>query len=268
MTPESPIEKQLEEAQAQLHLYARDLQTLVESERQKKAQLRATNKQLQAYARDFRTAFYAEQQKARELEKAYHDTILRLVKAMRYKDDETGAHTMRISHYAKVVALHLGWERAEAQMLFDAAPMHDVGKIGIPESILLKSGALSEAEWEVVRRHPVIGAALLQGSPSALLNQARIIALGHHERWDGSGYPNGTSGDETSQAARIVMLVDQYDALRTRRPYKPAHPHAQVVDILVNGDGRTLPRHFDPELLQVFRDIHPELEVIYERYGD
>ncbi len=266
--PPDTIEKRLEQVQAQLNLYARDLQKLFQSQREKESQLRSANEQLQAYARDFRTSFYAEQQRARELEKAYHDTVLRLVKAMRYKDDETGAHTVRISHYAKTLALHLGWTREDAQMLFDAAPMHDVGKIGIPESILLKAGPLSEAEWEVVKRHPVIGAALLQGSPSALLNTARIIALGHHERWDGSGYPNGTHGDETSQCARIVMLVDQYDALRTRRPYKPARPHGQVVEVIVNGDGRTLPGHFDPELLQAFRDIHPQFEVTYERFAD
>jgi len=268
MPPESDIQSQLEQVQSQLNLYARDLQRLFHSERDKSTQLRATNKQLQAYARDFRTAFFAEQQKARELEKAYHDTVLRLVKAMRYKDDETGAHIVRLSHYVKRVALHLGWAREDAQLLFDAAPMHDVGKIGIPESILLKPGPLSPEEWEVVKRHPIIGAALLQGSPSPLLNLARIIALGHHERWDGSGYPNAARGDEVSQGARIVMLVDQYDALRTRRPYKPARPHAQVVDIILNGDGRTLPQHFDPELLRVFRDVHEHLEEVYERYVD
>jgi len=266
--PRNDIERRLEAVQAQLQLYARDLQKVVGAERDKSTQLRSVNRQLQVYARDFRTAFYAEQQKTRELERAYHDTVLRLVKAMRYKDDETGAHTVRLSHYCKQMALHLDWEAEAAQMLFDAAPMHDVGKIGIADAILLKPGPLSPPEWEQVRRHPAIGASLLQGSPSPLLELARAIALGHHERWDGSGYPSGARGEEVPAAARIVMLADQYDALRTRRPYKPPRPHAEAVDIILNGDGRTLPQHFDPVLLQVFRDVHPRLEETYGRFAD
>ncbi len=266
--PDSELAKRLEAVQAQLTLYARDLRKVVFSERDKTTQLRAANRQLQAYARDFRTAFYAERQKAQELERAYHDTVLRLVKAMRYKDDETGEHVVRLSHYCKQVALQLGWEAEAAQMLFDAAPMHDVGKIGIPDAILQKPGPLTPSEWELVRRHPVIGASLLQGSASPLLEMARAIALGHHERWDGSGYPSGAQGEEIPPAARIVMLSDQYDALRSRRPYKPARPHAEAVDIILNGDGRTLPQHFDPVLLQIFRQHHPRLEEIHGRYAD
>ncbi len=266
--PTGEIEKRLEAVQAQLHLYARDLRKVVGAERDKSSQLQAVNRQLQAYARDFRASFFAEQQKTRELERSYHDTILRLVKAMRYKDDETGEHIVRLSHYGKALALHLEWEAEAAQMLFDAAPMHDVGKIGIPDAILQKPGPLNPLEWELVRRHPAIGASLMQGSPSPLLEMARAIALGHHERWDGSGYPSGARGEEVPLAARIVMLADQYDALRTRRPYKPARPHAEAVDVILNGDGRTLPQHFDPVLLEVFREIHAQLERIHVRFAD
>ncbi|MBZ5648682.1 MAG: HD domain-containing protein [Acidobacteriia bacterium] len=266
--PESDIARRLEVEQAQLNLYARDLKRLFLSERDKSAQLRAANRQLQAYARDFRTAFYAERQKARELEKAYHDTVLRLVKAMRYKDDETGAHIVRLSHFAKFLAQQRGWKAAAAQLLFDATPMHDVGKIAVPDAILQKAGPLTPEEWEVVRRHPMIGASLLQGSASPLLELARGIALCHHERWDGTGYPRRLRGERIPQSARIVMLVDQYDALRTRRPYKPGLAHAQTVDILLKGDGRTLPQHFDPEVLELFSQHHAQLEVIYERFRD
>ena len=264
----SDLEKRLEEVRSQLHLYARDLQQVVRSEREKSDRLRLANRQLQEFAKDFRTAFMAEQQKSRELEKAYHDTVLRLVKAMRYKDDETGAHIIRLSHCCKLVAQAMEWKAEAAQMLFDAAPMHDVGKIGIPDSILQKPGPLNPAEWEMVRRHPSIGASLLQGSPSPLLEMARAIALGHHERWDGSGYPSGARGEEIPAAARIVMISDQYDALRTRRPYKPARPHAEAVEVILNGDGRTLPQHFDPVLLQVFREVHPRLEAVHARFAD
>jgi putative two-component system response regulator len=254
--------------QQQLTLYARDLRKVLTSEREKTAQLRLANRQLQSFAQDFRTSFHREQQRARELEKSYHDTVLRLVKAMRYKDDETGAHIVRLSYFCKHIGQHLGWEAVQAQMLFDATPMHDVGKIAVPDAILQKTGPLTAEEWATVRQHPVIGAALLQGSPSALLEMARVIALGHHERWDGSGYPTGAHGDDVPLAARIVMLGDQYDALRTRRPYKPARPHGEAVDVILNGDGRTMPQHFDPVLLQVFRDIHPQLEEIHGKYGD
>ena len=267
-SPGNEIEKRLEAVQAQLHLYARDLQKVMRSEREKSDRLRLANRQLQAFAKDFRTAFVAEQQKARELEKAYHDTVLRLVKAMRYKDDETGAHVIRLSHYGKLVAQSLAWTGEAAQMLFDAAPMHDVGKIGIPDAILQKPGPLNPSEWEMVRRHPVIGASLLQGSPSPLLEMARAIALGHHERWDGSGYPSGARGEEIPPAARIVMICDQYDALRCRRPYKPARSHAEAVAVILEGDGRTLPQHFDPVLLQVFRGLHPKMEEIHGRFAD
>jgi putative two-component system response regulator len=265
---DTDIARRLEAVQRQLGLYAQDLKKVLTSEREKSAQLRLANRQLQVYAGDFRTAFRAERQRARELEKAYHDTVLRLVKAMRYKDDETGAHIVRLSYFCKHIALHLGWESGQAQMLFDAAPMHDVGKIAVPDAILQKTGPLDAEEWSVVRRHPVIGAALLQGSPSPLLEMARVIALGHHERWDGSGYPSGAHGDDIPVAARVVMLGDQYDALRTRRPYKPARPHAEAVEVILNGDGRTMPQHFDPVLLQVFRDIHPQMEDLHERYRD
>ena len=262
------LQLQLEEAQTQLALYAQDLRRVWVREREQSHALRAANLQLQAFAKDLKTSYDAEKRKSRDLEQAHYESLLRLTRAMRYKDDESAAHTERLSHYTKVIAQHLGLNNQEADLIAAAAPMHDVGKIGVPDIILLKKGPLDGEEWKIMKNHAALGASLLKGAHSPLLEVAGQIALTHHEQWDGSGYPQGLQGEEIPLPGRVVMLVDQYDALRSIRPYKVAFTHEHTCDIVLNGDGRTLPQHFEPRLLDVFREVHSKLRAIYDQLRD
>lgn len=208
------------------------------------------------------------QERSRAVLDSYRDTISTLCRAAGYKDEETGAHVHRISYYTEDIALTLGMNAAFCETIHYASPMHDIGKIAIPDSVLLKPGPLNEQEWSIMRTHSGLGAQLLTGGDSPYLQMGAEIAMHHHERWNGGGYPAGLKGQVIPISARIMNICDQYDALRSERPYKKALHHDTVVEIITVGDGRTMPSHFDPDVLSAFKRSTARFRDIFETIVD
>lgn len=204
------------------------------------------------------------QAKTRQIREGYLDTINRLVLASEFKDEDTGSHIKRISFYTREIAETIGLGDEFADQIFHASPMHDIGKVAIPDAVLLKQGPLDDDEWNIMKTHAPVGAQILQGSASPFLKMAAEIAQSHHERWDGKGYPLGLKGEKIPLTARIMNITDQYDALRSKRPYKPAFAHDKAFKIIAEGDGRTMPGHFDPDILAAFKGCETKMEEIYE----
>ena len=192
------------------------------------------------------------------------EVIYRLSRAAEYRDPETGAHILRMAHYSKHIAANLGLTRAEQDLLLDAAPMHDVGKMGTPDHILLKPGFLDEDEMKIMRQHAEIGAQILEGSESQLLQTAAMIAISHHEKFDGSGYPKGLKGEDIPLFGRIVAIADVFDALTSERPYKSAWELEQAVAYLREHTGT----HFDPRCMEAFFTDWENVLAIRARYQD
>jgi putative two-component system response regulator len=190
--------------------------------------------------------------------------VQRLGRAAEYRDNETGFHILRMSHTTALLARHLGWDLEQCELLLHASPMHDIGKIGIPDSILLKPGVLDSAEWAIMKSHTLIGANILEGDGSELLTLAREIALTHHEKWDGSGYPNGLKGEAIPISGRMVAIADVFDALTSERPYKKAWSVEAALDYIRKNRGT----HFDPNIVDLFLRLLPEILAIRARYAE
>ena len=198
-----------------------------------------------------------------DLQYAYLDTINRLVAATEYKDEDTGDHIVRISRYCTLIAEKLGLPRETVELIQFASPMHDIGKIGIPDHILLKPDRLTKEEFDIVKTHTTIGASILENAKADVLKLSHEIALSHHEKYNGNGYPGGLSGEDIPISGRIVAIADTFDALTSTRPYKDPYPFDVAVDIILSEKGQ----HFDPDIVDVFIGSIEEIRRIREVVG-
>ncbi len=201
---------------------------------------------------------------ADELHKTRLQIIQCLGRAAEYRDNETGLHVIRMSHYSRILALGAGFSTQFSDLLFNAAPMHDIGKIGTPDNVLLKPGKLDQEEWQMMQKHVLMGAEILGEHDSPLLQMARTIALYHHEKFDGSGYPHKIAGEAIPIEARIVAIADVFDALTSVRPYKKAWPVEEAIELLRQEKGK----HFDPQLVDLFIASLPAILEIKEQYAE
>ena len=210
------------------------------------------------------------EERTAQLVASYFDSMFSIMRAAEFRDEETGAHIHRIAFFCQEIATDLGMPAEFIDTIYHASPLHDVGKIGIPDHILLKPGPHTAEEWAIMKTHSALGDSILghgKGTSPFMMMGAEI-ALNHHERWDGSGYPNGLQDEEIPLSARIMMMSDVYDALRSKRPYKPAFTHEHAVKIILEGDGRTQPIHFDPMILNAFSKLANRFRDIFEEHAD
>lgn len=225
--------------------------------------LARVNTQLALYDQSRQLSMRVEH-RTQELNETRLKIIQRLGRAAEYRDNETGFHVIRMSHYARLIAREYGGNASWVEMLYNASPMHDVGKIGVPDNILLKPGKLDADEWEIMKKHSEFGAEIIGEEESPLLRMSAVIALTHHEKWDGSGYPKGLAGKDIPLEGRIVAIADVFDALTSERPYKKAWTVEAAVDMIEQSSGT----HFDPDLVRLFHKVLPEILKIKNNYVD
>lgn len=204
------------------------------------------------------------EERTKELKKTRLEIIQRLGRAAEYKDNETGLHVIRMSHYSRVIAEKLDYGKDWSELIFQAAPMHDIGKIGVPDKILLKPGKLDAEEWNIMRKHPLFGYEIIGKHESELLKLSREVAISHHEKWNGSGYPYGKKEIDIPLSGRIIAIADVFDALTSERPYKKAWTVEKALEVINNDSGI----HFDPELVRIFNKSLDEILAIKEMYNE
>ena len=250
------IEKEV--LQAQLFRYAQDIQKLF-AERDEavknEKEGNAAYKQLERFKNDFMMLLEQKEKSYQALESSHLDTIRRLAIAAEFKDNDTGEHIVRMSRFSSMIARAYGQDEKYCNLLEQASPMHDIGKIGIPDDVLKKPGELTEEEWALMRKHPEYGANMLSGSDVPVLQMAEEVALGHHEKFDGSGYPSNLKGEQIPLSARIVALADFFDALTMDRCYRPAFSDEKALTMIKENSGT----HFDPSVVKAFFSVSDDI---------
>ena len=232
----------------QLKKYASDLANVFRVEKERRREIEDTNRQLINYAEDIKKSITELKSSHLKLKEAYLDTVNRLVMAAELKDGYTAKHLLRMSRYCELIGKKLGFSSEKCELIRYAAPIHDIGKIGIPDFILNKPGKLSNEEFEIMKTHTTIGASILQNSKSEILRIGEIIALSHHEKWNGTGYPYGLKGKEIPLEGRIAAIADVFDALTSKRQYKDAFSVETACGIIESERGVS----FDPKLADIF----------------
>ena len=251
-------EAEKQELQAQLFRYVEDMHKLI-AERDlfavNESEKKAAYSQLERFNQDFMLLMQQKEKSYKALELSHLDTIKYLATAAEFKDDDTGEHIVRMSRFASIIARAYGQDENYCSLLEQSSPMHDIGKIGIPDSVLKKPGKLTEQEWECMRKHPEYGANILSGSEVPLIQMAAEIALTHHEKFDGSGYPSQLIGDQIPLSGRIVALADFFDAVTMDRCYRPAFSDDKALNMVIENSGT----HFDPDIVQAFLSVSDEI---------
>ena len=217
--------------------------------------------QMERMLADLRRVYRERNEALEEVAQAHHEALFRLARAAEVRDDDTGTHIVRMGFLSEALALELGWSSVDAALLRQAAPMHDIGKIGLPDSVLKKAGQLTAEERQVMSQHPELGAGILGQSRIPLFQLAAKIALSHHERWDGGGYPHGLAGTDIAPSGRIVAVADCYDALTMDRCYRRAFADDDALAMLAEQRGR----HFDPEVVDAFIAAAPRMVSLRDR---